>query len=106
MAYLEPGERFTVNYGNGHTIEVVALSGRQKRKVMSLVEEVSQIQAVTKSKTRLFDIAEEAFLLCCPDASDELMDRLDERLQLEIVGQTLQGATLSDDDKKKSASQP
>jgi len=106
MAYLEPGERFTVKYGNGHTIEVVALSGRQKRKVMSLVDEVSQMQSTMQSKTRLFDIAEEAFLLCCPDASDELMDKLDERLQLEIVGQTLQGATLSDEDKKKYESQP
>ena len=101
MTAIEPGEKFKVSYGNGHEIEVTALSGRQKRKVLSLIDEVSQLQTSASSKARLFDIAEEAFLICVPNATDELIDRMDERMQIEIVGKTLSGISLSDDDKKK-----
>lgn len=104
MAAIEPGERFEVSYGNGHQIEVVALSGRQKRRIVSLMAEVKQLDKTPESAARVYDIAEEAFLICVPDATDELLDKLNERQQFEIVSATIAEQMLSEDDKKKSES--
>ena len=104
MRAIEPGERFKVGYGNDHEIDVVALSGRQKRRIVSLMNEVKQLDKTPESAARVYDIAEEAFCLCVPDATDELLDKLNERQQFEVVSATIAEQMLSEDDKKKSES--
>jgi hypothetical protein len=104
MSKIEPGERFKVGYGNGHSIDVLALNLRNKRKLIELVERVSGLAATSESKAILFDIVEEALRICVPGLTDELLDTLDEGMGMEIVTATLGGQVLSDDDKKKSES--
>lgn len=102
MTPLEPGDKFTVGYGNGHTIQVVALSGRQKRNVIAMLEEIKSLQAESASKLRLFEIAEDAVRVCVPGLTEEQIDKMDETQQLEIVGKTIAKAALSEDEIKKS----
>lgn len=104
MSSIEPGESFKVSYGNGHTIAVVALNMRQKRKLIELVERVSTLSETSESKSVLFDIAEEALGICVPGIQDEVIDTLDESMAMEIITATLGGQVLSEDDKKKSES--
>lgn len=101
MAAIEPGERFKVGYGNNHSIDVLSLNMRQKRKLIELVEKVSGLAATSESKVALFDIAEEALRICVPDLTDEQLDTLDEGMAMEIITATLGGQVLSEDDKKK-----
>ena len=101
MTALEPGDRFKVSYGNDHVIEVVALSGRQKRSLIAMFEEIKELQTSAASKVRLFEITEDALRLCCPDITDEQIDKMDEQHQMEIAGKTLAKAALSEDELKK-----
>lgn len=102
MTPLEPGDKFKVGYGNGHVIEVVALSGRQKRKLLALMEEINALKTEAASKVRVFDIAEEAVRICVPDLTDEQIEKMDETQQLEIAAATMAKAALSEDEIKKS----
>jgi frataxin-like iron-binding protein CyaY len=102
MRAIEPGERFRVGYGNGHEIEVVALSGRQKHKLLSLISEMKQLETTPESAIRVYEIAEEMLLICVPDATDDLINKLNESQQIEIASATMNQHMLSEDDKKKS----
>lgn len=97
MSAIEPGDKFTVGYGNGHTIEVVALSMRQRREVVKGVETV----AGDSKAVDAFDAIENALKQCCPDINDELIDTLDEEMAMQIIQATMQKAALSEDDRKK-----
>lgn len=101
---IEPGDKFQVSYGNGHTIEVVALSMRQKRKVMELVDRVSKLETSGESRAVLFEIAEDALKLCVPGITDETLDRFDETMAMQIVGATLGKQAVDNEEQKKSES--
>ena len=106
MKPIEPGDTFTIEYGCDHRIEVVALNMRQKRKVMGIVDEVSEIEAASSSRAKLFDLAEEALKICVPSITEEQIDTIDEIMAMEIIGATLSKQGLSNDEEKKSESQP
>jgi len=106
MAAIEPGEPIEISYGNGHTIIGVALSARQKRRIHQLISETQDLPKTQASFVRLLDIAEEAVRLAVPDITDDQLDTLDERQQLEIAGQALVANYISETDRKKSESQP
>ena len=98
---IEPGDLIPVEYGNGHTIAAKALSGRGKRKLMQLLEELQEVQESKTSIGKVFDLAEQAFLLCVPDATDEQIEKMDEKQQLEIAGKVLASTVLTDEQRKK-----
>lgn len=100
MSAIEPGDRFFVGYGNGHKIEVVALSMRQRREVVKGVETV----AGDSKAVDAYDAIEEALKRCCPNITDEIIEKLDEEMAMQIIQATMQKAALSEDDKKKSES--
>ena len=106
MSAIEPGEPITIKYGNGHTIKGVALSARQKRKIHQLITETKDLPKTQEAFVRLLDIAEEALRIAVPNITEEQLDTLDERQQLEIAGQSLVANYLTDEDRKKSESQP
>lgn len=100
MPAIEPGERFTVEYGNGHKTNVVALSLRQKRKIMQLLLHVQDLKITTASIDDLYAKCEEMVRMCCPDITEEQLDKLDESLAMEIASATLAGAVLDPEEKK------
>lgn len=101
LAPIEPGERFTVEYGSGRTIECVALSMRTKRKVMELAAIVTSADSEPLSKMQAI---EDALAVCCPEMPDSLLDEIDEELAMQIIGGTLRKQRLSVEQAKKSES--
>ena len=99
-AALEPGETFEIEYGNGHTIQVVALSLRQKRRITQLLLQVQNLEVTVESIDELYSNCEDMVRMCCPDITDEELDKLDERLSMEIASNTLAGAALTAEEKK------
>ena len=106
MSRVEPGETFSIQYGNGHSIEVMALNMRQKGKLIAIVEQVSGLAESNQSRAKLFELAEQALKICVPNVDESTLDTLDEQMAMEIITATLSGQFVSDDDKKKSESQP
>lgn len=102
MKQLEPGTPFEVTYGDGHKIEVAALSARNKRRLFQMLEETKTIEKGPAGSIRVLDLAEEMVRICVPGISEEQLDSMNESQQIEIAGLTIQGGMLSDDDAKKS----
>ena len=100
MPAIEPGEPFTVQYGNGHTIEVVALSLRQKRLITQLLISVQNLTVTAESIDDLYGKCEDMVRMCCPTVTEEQMEQLDECLSMEIASNTLAGAALDGEEKK------
>lgn len=102
MTSIEPGEKFSIEYGNGHTVEVVALNMRQRRALIKLLAAVQDADP-----HEALDSIEEALRCCFPaelnaDIFDELVDSLDEEMAMEIVQKTMEKQRLSEDERGKS----
>jgi hypothetical protein len=105
--HLEPGERFTIEYGNSHQISVVALSARAKRRLVAMIKEIQTLQPQgVDGLERLYELAEEGVKVCVPDITDAQLEAMDEQQQLEIVGKTLAGASPTEEQQKKLESPP
>lgn len=102
MKAIEPGDRFTVRYGNDREIEVVALSGRGKRKLLGLLGEVKTLDKTPEGAARVYEIAEELLKLCVPGVTDEVIETMNETHQFEIANATIAEQMLTEDDRKKS----
>jgi hypothetical protein len=121
MAAIEPGERFTVEYGNGHQLEVIALAGRKQGRVLSLLSDIGKAEE-TREYHLAGDKVEEALAICLGGGSEggneseterqkresanakaaDLFDTvLDFESAADIVRSTLSKQALSEDDKKK-----
>ena len=126
MPAIEPGEKFTIEYGNGHRLEVTALAGRKQGRVLALLSAIGQAEE-TKSYHLATDKLEEALAICLGGGSEggneseterqkreaanahaaELFDTvLDFESAADVVRATLGKQSLSEDDKKKLESLP
>lgn len=101
IVQIEPGDRIPVDYGRGKTVVAKALSGRGKRRLISVLEEIGQVKEEGSNLGRLFDLAEAAFKICVPDASEELLESMDERQQIEIAGKVMATSFLTEEQRKK-----
>lgn len=99
MSAIEPGEIFRIEYGSGHTIDVVALGLRGKRAVHAILQKIG---AGLQDRMQLIDLCEEGLRLCVAKWSDEYLDRIDESQALEIIGKTLAAAVIDEGTRKKS----
>lgn len=99
MANIEPGEKFTIGYGNGHKLEVVALNMRQRRQIIGLLSSVQN--AADENPVEALEAIEKALGLCCPDLDAEFIDSLDEEMAMQIVQSTMEKAGLSEDERGK-----
>lgn len=97
MSSIEVGSTFKVGYGSGRSIEVIALSIRQRRELVKAVERVNG----DGSPADAYDSIEKALKICCANYTEDLLDSLDEETAMEIVSATMQKAVLSEDDKKE-----
>ena len=102
MGYVEPGERFTVKYGNGRELEAVALSFRQERELAKLEDKAREL---TKAY-EIFDLFESALPIALPHMSEEEISALVDTLNLELLQSLLKSIneanSLSEDVEKKS----
>jgi len=97
MTAIQPGKKFIVGYGDGESIEVVALGLVTKIEIIEAMEGM----AGQKKGGESFRALLTAFRKCVPDITDEALDKLDEGTVGEIIGKTIGKAELSADDKKK-----
>jgi len=99
MGAIEPGEKFTIEYGNGHKLEVVALSFRQRHALAKVVDKLF----VAKGSDQ-FEVIEEALKICVPNCSEAFLDTIDDAMASEIIGKVRKNAMVGDDERKKSES--
>jgi len=97
MGAIEPGEKFTIEYGKGHKLEVVALSFRQRHNLAKMLDRM-----VASKGAEQFEVIEEALRFCVPGMSDSLLDTIDDITAAEIIRKVRMGSTISDDERKKS----
>jgi len=98
---LERGEPVEITYGNGHKITAKALGGREKIRLLKIFRELEGMESNASGAIKVLELAEEAFLICVPDASDELIESLTETQQFEIAGNVLLSASVTDEQRKK-----
>ena len=98
---VEPGDEIPVEYGRGKVVIAKALSGRGKRRLVALLQQMDAVKEQPENVVKVFELAEEAFKLCVPDASEELLETLDERQQIQVAGKVLATTHLTEEQRKK-----
>ena len=103
MAFIEPGTKFLIAYGNGHELEVTALAGRKQRQLADLVKKLAAAESSGEGLDA-FGYCEEALALCVGEENAaELFDSaVDAELAIDIATKTLSKQQLSEEDRKKS----
>jgi len=102
---IMPGDTFSVSYGNGSTVDVVALAGTRQRVLGRLLDELRELEKKQQIE-RACEIAEEAICLCMDETKAmELWDsELDIELAIEIAGSTFAKQSLTINEQKKAES--
>lgn len=104
MTAIEPGERFTIAYGKDKKpLEVVALSGRQKRRAVACMASTTGASKPGEILAVL-DELDAVTRICAPGITDAVMETLDDELQVQIISATIMKARISEDEEKKSES--
>jgi len=105
MASIEPGDVFDVEYGSGRKVQVKALSLREERQAIKLV---SSIQNSGGNVDVIFDAIEALLKLLCVNYSDTFIDdnRINRSAAMEIANKAINAGSLTEDERKKSGSQP
>lgn len=104
MTAIEPGDSFTIEYGKGHRLEVVALNGRQRIQCMRIIgamqsaSESGNFEHLADAQEKL----EQAVRICSPSITDEQLARLDDQLSGDIIFKTLGKAQVDGEEAKKS----
>lgn len=97
---IMPGELFPVEYGNGETVEVLALSIRGQRKLAGMLKDMAECEE-SGDALKLFDVCEEALTFAVGDPSEEFMESVDAQLAMSIIRNCLNKQGVSEDDAKK-----
>ena len=102
---IETGDEFTVEYGNGRTLQVRALNFRDKEKAFGFAETVRDS---TKTAAEKMQAIRSAFALVCENADELLSSTIDDEEAMTIVSKTLQKLSIEKEAElaKKSESQP
>lgn len=99
---IEPGSKFTIEYGNGHLLEVTCLAGSQQTRLAKALAKAAASEG-NQDIVGMFTASQEALELCVgKEAADVLWDdHVDAEMAMDIAGKTLGKQALSDEDKKK-----
>ena len=97
-----PGDKFTIEYGGGKQIEVVALAGKRQRELGKILDELRQCEQ-TQEIERMCDLAEQALAYCMDKETAARMweTDLDAELAMEIAGGTFAKQSLDLEEVKK-----
>ena len=103
---IVPGELFEIEV-SGQKIQVRCLSLRDKRKLVAMLKQVSQAERSIDGTEQVYALVSDALAIACGDTlADQLLDRLDDRMAMEVINKTLAGHVVNGDQKKESASPP
>lgn len=102
MSALEPGEKFKIVYGKAKKqLEVVALSGRQKRRALQCMATLAG-QKDPATLCALLEEIEAVVKVCAPGITEAELETLDDALQVSIITSTLMQTRLDESEEKKS----
>lgn len=101
-ARIMPGDRFPVKYGNGKTIEVVALAGKAQRELGKLIDQLRKTEESQEIEQACV-VAEQALAYCMDEEKAKKLweTELDLELAMEIAGATFAKQSLTVDERKK-----
>ncbi|NNE62358.1 MAG: hypothetical protein HKN35_15810 [Woeseia sp.] len=106
MAIIEPGDLFTISYGNEHELDVTALSLRQAKFLSRKVKELVAAEEDGRGLD-LFELTEEALALAIgAEMAEELIDEVDAEIAMDISSKVLAKQALSEEEKKRPESLP
>lgn len=103
-----PGDVFSVEYGGGRSVEVVALAGKAQRVLGALLDELRKTEQ-SQEIERACELAEQALYLCVSDkqkAESMWETELDVESAIEIAGATFAKQSMSVGEQKKVESLP
>lgn len=101
---VEPGQPFRIGYGNGKSVEVVALSLRGQKKLAAAYAAIlsAETSGGPTAFNDAFELVEAALRLSLPNVTDEFLETINSMMACEIVSKHLSGQALTNDDRKKS----
>ena len=94
---IVPGEEFEIEYREGQTTKVKALTLREKIQVCSLLKKLEEV-----APRDGYQVLLDAVKVCVVDES--VLDEIDEFDGFEIVTKTIDLVVISEDESKKSES--
>lgn len=100
---IEPGEEYRVTYGDGRTLIAKAIGFRKQRALLAALERVRDPQL---SQVEKIDAIADSIRICVPDLQDEWFDSVTIETASEVMGKLASNGQLTEDEKKKSDSQP
>ena len=105
MAFIEPGQLFEIEFGNGHKLEVAALAGRKQGQLQKMLGKIAMCEANGNAES-LLEMVEEALAICVgAEKAAEMFDTsVDCELAMQICQKTMLKQVLSEDERKKSES--
>ena len=103
MSSVEPGTPFRITYGDGRTLEAKTLGFRKQRALIAVLDE---IRDPDKSQVEKLDAIEKAIKLCLPELPDDWFDSVTVETASEVMGKLASNGQVSDEERKKSDSQP
>lgn len=104
MGFVEPGEPFVVQYGNGREVDAVGLSFRQERLLAKAEDDARSLNSAESVWEHFEKVLPVALPHKTEEQIDQLLDTLNLRLLQELIKGVLQGQKLSEDDRKKEES--
>ena len=102
MTAIEPGDKFVIGYGNGHSLEVGALSLRQKRLLTAELAKIQKAQADNKIDEIYELVGSVLEVAIGQSATADIIDSVDEDMAMEIVNAVMSKTALTEDEVKKS----
>lgn len=103
MSAIEPGTPFRITYGDGRTLEAKALGFRKQRALIAVLDEIRKPET---SQCEKLDAIESAIKLCLPDLPEDWFDTVTVETASEVMGKLASNGQVTDDERKKSDSQP
>lgn len=103
MGSVEPGQPFRITYGDGRTLEAKTLGFRKQRALIAVLDE---IRDESTSQVEKLDAIENAIKLCVPDLPDDWFDTVTVETASEVMGKLASNGQVTDEERKKSESQP
>lgn len=104
MTAIEPGDKFVIEYGNGHRMTVAALTLNQKRALTTKIDEIQEAQEENKIG-KIYDLVADVLSVAVGEKNAAtLADKVDDEMAMDIVNAVMAKNSLTEDDLGKSES--
>ena len=104
MTAIEPGDKFVIEYGNGHRMTVAALTLNQKKALTLKIDDIQEAQKENKIGKIYNLVAEVLSVAIGEEEAAALGDTVDDEMAMDIVNEVMAKNSLSEEDLGKSES--